>query len=28
MVHAPRRNDVVKIGAVDWSRVVGVTRPG
>ena len=28
MVHAPRRNDVVKIGAVPWERVVGVTRPG
>ncbi|NDA03004.1 MAG: NlpC/P60 family protein, partial [Burkholderiaceae bacterium] len=23
MVHAPRRGDVVKVGAVPWERVVG-----
>ena len=28
MVHAPRRGDVVKVGAVPWERVVGITRPG
>ena len=28
MVHAPRRGDVVKVGAVPWDRVVGITRPG
>ncbi len=28
MVHAPRSGDVVKIGAINWGRVVGVARPG
>jgi cell wall-associated NlpC family hydrolase len=27
MVHAPRHGDVVKIGPVNWSKVVGVARP-
>jgi len=28
LVHAPATGDVVKISAVNWSRVAGVTRPG
>lgn len=28
LVHAPSTGDVVKISAVNWGRVVGVTRPG
>lgn len=28
LVHATRPGDVVKVSAVNWSRVVGVTRPG
>ncbi len=28
MIHAPRTGDVVKIAAVNWGKVVGVSRPG
>jgi peptidoglycan DL-endopeptidase CwlO len=28
LVHAPATGDVVKISAVNWGKVVGVTRPG
>jgi len=28
MIHAPATGDVVKIAVVNWSRVVGVSRPG
>jgi cell wall-associated NlpC family hydrolase len=28
LIHAPRTGDVVKIAAVSWGKVVGVTRPG
>lgn len=28
LVHAPATGDVVKISAVNWGRVAGVTRPG
>jgi cell wall-associated NlpC family hydrolase len=28
MVHAPRTGDVVKVATVNWSKVVGVSRPG
>ncbi len=28
MIHAPATGDVVKIVAVNWSKVVGVSRPG
>jgi cell wall-associated NlpC family hydrolase len=28
LIHAPRTGDVVKIAAVNWGKVVGVTRPG
>ena len=28
LIHAPRTGDVVKISAVNWGKVVGVTRPG
>lgn len=28
LVHAPATGDVVKVSAVNWSRVAGVTRPG
>ncbi len=27
-VHSPQRGDVVRVRPVDWSRVVGVARPG
>jgi peptidoglycan DL-endopeptidase CwlO len=28
MIHAPRTGDVVKVSSVNWSKVVGVSRPG
>ena len=28
LIHAPRSGDVVKVAAVDWSKVVGIGRPG
>lgn len=28
MIHAPATGDVVKVSAVNWSKVVGVSRPG
>jgi peptidoglycan DL-endopeptidase CwlO len=28
LVHAPRTGDVVKVAAVNWSKVIGVSRPG
>lgn len=28
MIHAPRTGDVVKVVAVNWGKVVGVSRPG
>jgi cell wall-associated NlpC family hydrolase len=28
MIHAPATGDVVKIVAVNWGKVVGVSRPG
>jgi len=28
MIHAPATGDVVKVSTVNWSRVVGVSRPG
>lgn len=28
LIHAPATGDVVKVSAVNWGRVVGVTRPG
>ena len=28
MIHAPATGDVVKVSPVNWSRVVGVSRPG
>ena len=27
-IHAPRTGDVVRTGTVDWSTVVGISRPG
>ena len=28
MIHAPQTGDVVKLSAVNWNKVVGVSRPG
>jgi cell wall-associated NlpC family hydrolase len=28
MIHAPATGDVVKVSAVNWAKVVGVSRPG
>jgi cell wall-associated NlpC family hydrolase len=28
LIHAPASGDVVKISSVNWSKVVGVSRPG
>jgi peptidoglycan DL-endopeptidase CwlO len=28
LIHAPRSGDVVKVAGVDWSKVVGIGRPG
>ena len=28
LIHAPRTGDVVKVAAVNWGNVVGISRPG
>ncbi len=28
LIHAPRTGDVVKVAAVNWGNVIGISRPG